>query len=61
MSETFHILINDQLTDVADLKVAQLKVELKKRGVSTTGNKQDLLEKLKNVCISFQIMNIVCV
>ena len=61
MSETFHILINDQLTDVADLKVAQLKVELKKRGVSTTGNKQDLLEKLKNVCISCQIMNIVCV
>jgi hypothetical protein len=49
MSETFTIVINDQLTDVADLKVAQLKVELKKRGISTTGNKQELVDKLKNV------------
>ena len=49
MSDTFQILVNNVLTDIGDLKVAQLKVELKKRGLSTAGNKQDLYEKLKKV------------
>lgn len=49
MSDTFQILVNNVLTDIADLKVAQLKTELKKRGISTSGNKQDLYEKLKKV------------
>lgn len=47
--DSFKIQVNDKLVDVADLKVAELKAELKKRGVSTTGNKQELVDKLKNV------------
>lgn len=50
------IFINDKLTDIAELKVTELKVELKKRGVSTAGTKKDLYEKLKNVCI-FNLSN----
>lgn len=49
MSETFFIDISGQSTDIAELKVTQLKAELKKRAISTTGNKQELYEKLKNV------------
>ena len=49
MSDQFKIVINDKLTDIGDLKVAELKAELKKRGISCTGNKQELYEKLKNV------------
>ena len=52
MSE-FRIYINDKLTDITDLKVAELKTELKKRGVSTTGNKQELCDKLRNVSRTF--------
>ncbi len=47
--DSFKIMVNDRLVDIADLKVAELKTELKKRGVSTTGNKQELFDKLKNV------------
>ena len=49
MSETYNVMINDQLTDIAELQVAQLKLELKKRGISTAGNKQELHDKLKAV------------
>jgi hypothetical protein len=49
MSEPIRIVINDKLVDIAELKVAELKVELKKRGISCTGNKQELYEKLRNV------------
>lgn len=51
--DAFKIVINDKLVDVADLKVAELKTELKKRGVSSTGNKQELVDKLKNVKLFF--------
>jgi hypothetical protein len=54
MSE-FRIYINDKLTDITDLKVAELKTELKKRGVSTTGNKQELCDKLRNVSKPFTL------
>lgn len=51
MSDVLKIQINDRLTDISELKVAELKTELKKRGVSTSGNKQELYEKLKNVFV----------
>jgi hypothetical protein len=44
-----HIVVNDKSTDIVELKVAELKSELKKRGLSTTGNKQDLHDKLRKV------------
>lgn len=47
----YKIVVNDKLVDVAELKVTELKSELKKRGVSTTGNKQELVDKLKNVSV----------
>jgi hypothetical protein len=49
MSDQFRIIVNDRLVDIGDLKVAELKVELKKRGISVSGNKQELVDKLKNV------------
>jgi hypothetical protein len=48
-NEALKIVVNDKLTDISELKVTELKQELKKRGVSTTGNKQELFEKLKIV------------
>ena len=51
MSEQIRIVVNDKLVDIAELKVAELKVELKKRGISCTGNKQELYEKLRNVSL----------
>jgi hypothetical protein len=48
-TESIRIIVNDKLTDISELKVAELKVELKKRAISTSGNKQELYEKLKNV------------
>ena len=56
MSDIFKILVNERLTDIAELKVAELKTELKKRGVSTAGNKQELFDKLKAVIIRRTIM-----
>jgi hypothetical protein len=54
MSDQFRIVVNDRLVDIGDLKVAELKVELKKRGISVSGNKQELVDKLKNVsCFLF--------
>lgn len=47
--EVYKIPINGKMTDISELKVTELKTELKKRGVSTTGSKRDLYEKLKNV------------
>lgn len=47
--DSFKIMRNDKLVDITELKVTELKEELKKRGVSTTGNKQELFEKLRNV------------
>jgi hypothetical protein len=52
MSSGFCVNVNDRLTDISELKVAELKVELKKRGISTTGNKQELFDKLRNVFIN---------
>lgn len=49
MSDALKVKINSKMVDIADLKVTELKSELKKRGVSTSGNKQELYEKLKNV------------
>ncbi len=43
------VKINNKLVDIAELKVTELKAELKKRGVSTAGTKKDLYEKLKKV------------
>ena len=51
MSSGFCVNVNDRLTDISELKVAELKVELKKRGISTSGNKHELFEKLRNVFI----------
>jgi hypothetical protein len=48
MSE-LRVKINNKLVDIDDLKVTELKAELKKRGVSTAGRKEELQEKLKNV------------
>jgi hypothetical protein len=47
--EVYKILFNDKMTDISELKVTELKAELKKRGVSTTGTKRELYEKLKGV------------
>ncbi len=55
-AESIRILVNDKLTDISELKVAELKVELKKRGISTSGNKQELFEKLKNVSVIFETL-----
>jgi hypothetical protein len=52
MSDPLKILVNNKLTDISELKVTELKTELKKRGISTAGIKQELYEKLKNVCLS---------
>ncbi len=49
MSSGFCVIVNDRLTDISELKVAELKVELKKRGIPTSGNKQELYDKLRNV------------
>lgn len=49
--EPYRVVVNGKLTDISDLKVAELKVELKKRGISTAGNKHELFEKLRNVNI----------
>lgn len=49
--EELKILINDKLVDISELKVTELKTELKLRGLSQSGNKKDLYEKLKNVII----------
>jgi len=54
MSDQFRIVVNDRLVDIGDLKVAELKVELKKRGISVTGNKQELVDKLKNYLMKSQ-------
>ena len=43
------IEINGKSTDITELKVTELKAELKKRGLSCTGAKKDLYEKLKAV------------
>jgi len=45
------IEIDSKQVDISDLKVTELKTELKKRGLSTTGVKQELFEKLKNYLI----------
>ena len=47
------IIFNDKPTDISELKVADLKTELKKRGLSTTGNKQELHDKLRKVIDQF--------
>lgn len=44
---SIRITINDKPTDITELKVTELKVELKKRGLSCTGAKKELYEKLK--------------
>lgn len=46
---SIRIVINDKLTDISELKVTELKVELKKRGLSCTGAKKELHERLKTV------------
>lgn len=48
-SDQYVIEIDSRQVDIADLKVTELKTELKKRGLSTAGVKQELYEKLKNV------------
>lgn len=54
--EPFRVTINDKLVDISDLKVAELKVELQKRGISTSGKKQELFEKLRDVIILFKFL-----
>lgn len=49
--QTFKIIFNNKLTNISDLKVADLKIELKRRGESTSGNKKDLHDRLKNVTL----------
>ena len=48
-SEALQVQINDKLINISELKVTELKAELKKRSISSTGNKLELFEKLKNV------------
>ncbi|RNA30992.1 apoptotic chromatin condensation inducer in the nucleus isoform X4 [Brachionus plicatilis] len=43
------ILLESKQLDLNELKVAELKSELKKLGLSASGNKQELQEKLKNL------------
>lgn len=51
MSDALKVKINSKMVDIADLKVTELKSELKKRGVPTSGNKQELYDKLRAVKI----------
>lgn len=53
MSEQALILINSTQLNVNELKVVELRSELKKRGISTSGTKVELQEKLKNVYLIF--------
>jgi hypothetical protein len=46
------IQINDKTTDISELKVAELKTELKKRGLPITGNKSELHDKLRKFLIA---------
>lgn len=48
-AEALQVVVNGKPTDITDLKVAELKVELKKLGISTAGNKAELLDKLRKV------------
>lgn len=55
MSDTgapMRIQINDKITDITELKVAELKTELKKRGLPITGNKSELHDKLRKFLIA---------
>jgi hypothetical protein len=51
--QNLKIVFNDKLTNISDLKVADLKTELKKRGESTSGIKKDLHDRLKNVILFY--------
>lgn len=53
MSEKTLILIDSKQVNVNELKVIELRSELKKRGISTSGTKLELQEKLKNVFLFF--------
>jgi hypothetical protein len=53
MDEPLTVVVNGKPTDINELKVAELKVELKKLGISTAGNKAELIEKLRKVIRSF--------
>jgi hypothetical protein len=48
MTEKEHSEPNKLSKPLEQMTVADLKVELKKRGLSSTGLKKDLLERLKN-------------
>ena len=50
---SIRICVNDKIVDISELKVADLKVELKKRGLSCTGNPAELHDKLRNVRFAF--------
>jgi hypothetical protein len=48
-----HIVENGKQIDIAELKVAELKTELKKNSLPTTGNKKNLHDKLRKVNLIF--------
>uniref|UniRef100_A0A6P7H4J7 SAP domain-containing ribonucleoprotein n=1 Tax=Diabrotica virgifera virgifera TaxID=50390 RepID=A0A6P7H4J7_DIAVI len=48
-------------SDLSKLKVPDLKKELKQRGLSTTGNKNELIERLQNAVKSNETINSECV
>ena len=53
MDEPLTVVVKGKPTDINELKVVELRVELIKLGISTAGKKAELIDKLRKVIRSF--------